>query len=420
MSYDEWRFTFGAKTKTEIDAIPQSYLSLGLSVWNSDIKKPEYVNTYMTSSACSNGMDVVFLIDYTGSMGGAINDIKTSVTSITNKIISESGNNYRLGLVIFDEQTANNNAPYFTSPDYTSLPIAQRKITTGSVPNRFQWRTAMQMMTTNNITPFIAQLNKLNTGPFPLGGGVGGPEPADMGVADINTGFAGTFRSNVAKMIILVTDNYPGGPDDNYSQADIDYINNVLTPALMVNGIRVLLMSTAPPNALDTMAIATGGVVSQSFAPQAIEDAIYAVCSIIAGGVKNFVNEDCVTLVNNTGTTLSTGQIVRISASNVVNGCILATSSNDDYLCGVVYRGGANLMPVVVAIQGEYYVKIFAGEATLPTAGRIVTVSTTPGEGDISTATTGATNNVGVCVETLSSYPANRLVKCMIQNFQSV
>ena len=54
MSYDEWRFTFGAKTKAEIDAIPQSYLSPGLSVWNTNIKKPEYVNIYGTTKIFVN------------------------------------------------------------------------------------------------------------------------------------------------------------------------------------------------------------------------------------------------------------------------------------------------------------------------------------------------------------------------------
>ena len=521
MSYDEWRFTFGAKTKAQIDAIPQTYMSLGNSVWNSNLMKPEYVNGYSVSSTCNNGMDVVFLIDYTASMGGAIEDIKNAVTTITNRIISESGNNYRLGLVIYDEYGSGTVSNYSSNVNYTSLPAGQKIVNTGILhpPNTsisYQWITAMQMMTTNNITAFTTQLNKLD-GVMPLGYGVEGPEPADVGLAQINSGFAGTFRSGVARMIILVTDNVASGNDDYFNQVDIDYIKNVLTPSLVASKIRVLMMTTsntnvglglesiyswtgggsAAPvattytnidvlsseniypdyygyakvsittnssgvitaitvttsglgyraidtfsiaagwngngaeainitgyvfkqNSLDQLALATGGIVSETFEPEAIVNAITSTCSLIAGGIRKFVNEDCVMLINNTGATLSEGQVVRISNTGLTDGVSLATSSNDDYLCGVVYRGAANQDVVVVAIQGEYKVKIFAGEATLPSAGKIVTVSTTPGEGDMTGATTGATNNIGVCAETLAAYPSDRLVKCMIQNFQSV
>jgi len=419
MSYDEWRFTFGAKTKAQIDAIPQIYLSVGNSVWNSDLKKPEYVNTYASSSTCNNGMDVVFVVDYTGSMGSAINNIKTSITTITNRIITESGNDYRLGLVIFDEQLSGTLSSYSASSDYTSLPAGQKYVNIGQ-SGKFQWLTTMQMMATNNITSFTTQLTKLN-GSMPLGSGIGGPEPSDLAVSWVNNqNFAGTFRSNVAKLIILITDQLPSWDGDVYNQSVIDRINNVLTPELQGNNVKVLLMSTYSANALDTMALATGGVVSTSFAPDAIVNAITSTCSLIAGGTRRFVNEDCVMLVNNTGATLSEGQIVRISNTGLTDGVALATASNDDYLCGVVYRGGADKEAVVIAIQGEYKVKIFAGETTLPVVGNIVSVSTTPGEGDMSGAQTGSTNIIGVSSQTITTaYPSDRLIKCMIQNFQA-
>ena len=147
---------------------------------------------------------------------------------------------------------------------------------------------------------------------------------------------------------------------------------------------------------------------------------LIANCSTVATGSLLWVNEDCVVLINNTGTTLTTGQIVRIGVSNVSDGCILATTSTDDYYCGVVYRGGVYQQPVVVAIQGQYYVKIFAAETTLPTAGNLISVSSTAGEGDMTTAQVGALNCIGVCAESLTAYPSDRLVKCMIQNFQSI
>ena len=50
-------------------------------------------------------MDVAFIVDYTGSMGGEIDAIKTGIASIINTIDTASGaNNYRLGLVTADEK----------------------------------------------------------------------------------------------------------------------------------------------------------------------------------------------------------------------------------------------------------------------------------------------------------------------------
>jgi len=418
MSFDEWRFTFGQKTKAEIDSLPQDDLKPGMSVWNSDLQKPEYVSSYLSSSACAQGMDVVFVVDYTSSMGSAINGIKTSITSITNKIITESGNNYRLGLVIFDEWNSGTVSTYSTNANYTSLPASQRLINTGQ-NSKYQWITTMAMMATNNITPFTTQLNKLN-GVIPIGGGVGSPEPADFAVSRVNNqNFAGTFRSNVAKLIILVTDNLPGWDSDVYDQSVIDRINDVLTPELQSNGVRVLLMSTYSPNALDTMALATGGVVSSSFAPEAIVAAIGDTCAIIANGIKKFVNEDCIILINASGGTLVEGQIVRInSGTTIINGCTLATSLTQTSLCGVVYRGGLNNSPIVVAIQGLY--KVLFNSSTLPINGRLVNVSTTPGEGNCTNLSSGIKNCIGVCAEYYASLPGNRLVKCMIQNYSAL
>ena len=61
---------------------------------------------------CNKAMDVVFIIDYTGSMGNDFNNsstgLKANVTNITNKVVSRSGGDYRLGLVIVDATTSFN------------------------------------------------------------------------------------------------------------------------------------------------------------------------------------------------------------------------------------------------------------------------------------------------------------------------
>ena len=129
----------------------------------------EIINvTPVPNIPCSFGMDVVFSIDYTGSMGGVINKIKQEVSTLTNSIVTLSNNNYRLGLVIFDEfnQTPlalpGSGLNYFTQLGYQSLPISQRYINNNTLYSKSQAITAFEMLSTNNQTSFITQLSKLN------------------------------------------------------------------------------------------------------------------------------------------------------------------------------------------------------------------------------------------------------------------
>ena len=234
-------------------------------------------------AACTDGMDVVFLLDYTGSMGAGINTIKSSIISIVNTIQTESNNNYRLGLVTFDEYPGPGVYNYGSNFEYTSLPISQRKINTG-LSGIYQWITAWEKMGTNNITTFTTQLNKLN-GIVPLGNGSGQPEPSDMGVDLISTNnylgyeyIAGTFRPGVSKLIILITDAPPSGDDDAYNSTDVTFINGLI-PQLFAQNIRVLLMTSyTTSTALDTLATGTNGSVTIGFNPTSIITAIQNIC----------------------------------------------------------------------------------------------------------------------------------------------
>ena len=241
---------------------------------------------------CSEGMDIVFLVDYTGSMGSAINGVKATIATIASTIVTESNNNYRLGLVLFDEYTSATVSNYSTKVDYTNLPIAQRVINTGAAL-KYQWITAVEMMQTNNQSTFTDQLNILNTSLFPLGNGQGTPEPSDMGVDLIsNDEFAGAFRAGVSRIIILITDAAPSGNDDTYNATDITFINNLI-PQVASKGIRVLLMTTAAASALDTLAIGTGGLVSNGFSGAEIITAIEEICT---GTTGNYKIQQCTTL----------------------------------------------------------------------------------------------------------------------------
>jgi hypothetical protein len=235
------------------------------------------VSTIVPYVSCSEGMDVVFLVDYTGSMGPAIEGVKTSIANIASTIVTESNSNYRLGLVIFDEYTSGTNSNYDDKTDYTSLPSSQRYINTG-LNGHYQWITSVEMMSSNNQTSFTNQLNKLNTTNFPLGNGEGEPEPSDMGVDLVALqNFAGSFRTNVARIVILITDATPSGNDDVYNSTDINFVNG-LTPQLVNQGVRVLLMTTAGTNVLYDLATGTNGVVSAGFTGSDIITAIEDVC----------------------------------------------------------------------------------------------------------------------------------------------
>ena len=240
-----------------------------------------------TVITCIDGMDVVFLVDYTGSMGDEIDAIKAVIASIVSTIVTESANNYRLGLVLFDEYRplVSPQARYETGSAYVALPASQKYTNlydvAGDSEDRKQYITAMEVFSQNNESTFTTQLNVINATGFSLGSGAGGPEPSDMGVDRIvNYDLVGAFRNNVSKLIILITDATPSGDDDTTNATDIAFIDTLVTDC-NEKGIKVLLMkqSTASVAPLETLALNTGGLVSPSFTPEAIITSIQNICS---------------------------------------------------------------------------------------------------------------------------------------------
>ena len=168
---------------------------------------------------CNKAMDVVFIIDYTGSMSDDFNNaatgLKANVTNIANKIVSRSGGDYRLGLVIVDALSTSDTdyLNYSDSSTYTGLAAEYKHHqvvdTTGHVHS-----TAIVDFAYANATNFSSKLNLLsaadnNNGNMMLGSGQStvGWEVALNRV--LNNDFAGAFRTGVQRMIIFVTDTYP-------------------------------------------------------------------------------------------------------------------------------------------------------------------------------------------------------------------
>ena len=151
------------------------------------------------SGICAEGMDIVFVVDYTGSMSGAISGVKTGIANLVNTIDTESNGNYRLGLVLFDGGACN----YNTSNFYNSLPANQKineecnKIIT----------CVEKMGTVGNSTSFTNNLNSIDTPDMPMGAY---KEWGLTAISEVvNNSFAGSFRSGVQKLIILITDDAP-------------------------------------------------------------------------------------------------------------------------------------------------------------------------------------------------------------------
>jgi uncharacterized protein YegL len=143
-------------------------------------------------------MDVVFVVDTTGSMGGAIDSVKTDLNTIVNQISDASGGDFQLGLVRFDTAV-----------------IVESDLATG------------------NTDAFKAKINLLVAS-----GGVGEPEASDealntvinhLKTTDRTAGqqvgnFNGLFRTGAARIIIIVTDARPAGFDDTYEDG-VDDVN---------------------------------------------------------------------------------------------------------------------------------------------------------------------------------------------------
>ena len=194
---------------------------------------------------CDSGMDVFYLFDYTGSMGTSIETAKTAASNLITTIQTEVGSNdYRLGLALADEMRVysgdgtSGNAefglpPYSVATEYQALPAAQRLEIKNQVNyGKKQYYTVMEPLgTDNNGTQWTAALNKINCGTdtasgnsgvdcnpggvttnLQLGSGADGPEPTVPLARRLisQASLSGGFRSNVAKYIIIFTDNVSG------------------------------------------------------------------------------------------------------------------------------------------------------------------------------------------------------------------
>lgn len=230
----------------------------------------------------SNGIDLVFVLDYTGSMGPVIENIKTGINNIVATVSAKSNSNYRLGLVLFDEYKSPITAvptgfgypQYINNPDFIALPTEQKYFNENTTKKVKQMICALEMMSDSNIASFTDKLNKINKpkktaapfDAFDLGSGSGYPEPGDVALDKVLNNFAGTFRNNVAKIVVLITDDIASGNDDVNDSTDVNFVTTLANNYHDKNIIMLLLTSDKVIYNLDQsyvkMANSTGGSVS--------------------------------------------------------------------------------------------------------------------------------------------------------------
>lgn len=116
----------------------------------------------------ANGLDVAFLVDNTGSMGGAIDNLKSNLAVYLNAIEEVSGGKYRLSL------GAVNNPPTLTP------------IVNFSTQNRLAFESGMNSLTAS--------------------GGGDEAEPWEVAYDATLGGSLGAWSENAEKLIIVITD----------------------------------------------------------------------------------------------------------------------------------------------------------------------------------------------------------------------
>ncbi|WP_053715881.1 vWA domain-containing protein [Saccharothrix sp. NRRL B-16348] len=190
-------------------------------------------------------LDVAFVLDDTGSMGGAITNLKTGINAIVNDVVTASGGDYRLGLVTFKDNITVHN----------TLAPGNAAAVTGYVTNTLA-------ASAGGSEPEASD-EALNTVVNNLPA-AGRPQNVDFG---------GVWRSNAMKFVVLVTDARPGGFDNVHAAADVanaaQRANDALGKGIKISPVYVPTSATYTPVITPIMqnyASTTGGVFTQTTA----------------------------------------------------------------------------------------------------------------------------------------------------------
>jgi hypothetical protein len=190
-------------------------------------------------------MDVAFIIDDTGSMGGAIDNVKAETASLLAQIDAASGGDDQLALVTFKDSVT----------VLSDLAAGNEAAVAAGIAG---------LVASGGLALPEASDEALNTV-------VNGLDEADRAPGQQSGDFDGTFRAGAVKIVILVTDALPGGFDDTYT-AGVDDVN-AHARALEAAAAGILISAIyVPTDAVDAVeaaimtdyATTTGGTFTQT------------------------------------------------------------------------------------------------------------------------------------------------------------
>ena len=246
-----------------------------------------------TASAQSCGpMDVVFVVDNTGSMGGVISEIQTQVTLIANAVAAASNGDYQFGLIAHPRNDV-----------VVLLPL--------SPGNRAAFDDAVDLMETEGSCGTPAAWDEgLNTAINGLAArtGTSGEQIGD---------FPDAWRGNATKIVIIITDVHPSGFECSFDAGTHDVFVSELGEQAAARGILVTSVYVPTGNTPESEIIAilqdpvtaTGGFFKET-APDAsdLSDIVIDIIQNCGGGTRSgvtnlFIEPQELVLVNNgTGT----------------------------------------------------------------------------------------------------------------------
>jgi hypothetical protein len=182
-------------------------------------------------------IQLVFVIDNTGSMGGAINNVKVGLVNILNTAITESCGNLEAAVVTF----------------YDDVYVLQ----------------AM----TSNMTDVTNAINSMSAS-----GGGNTPEASDQALQELVTSAScltfgnfdpASWNPGCCRLAVLVTDAPPAGCDDNFTLGVDDANANNVAVALAGLGVKVGAILVGGPDAqavpvMQNYASVTGGIYANT------------------------------------------------------------------------------------------------------------------------------------------------------------
>ncbi len=191
-------------------------------------QRGEFARTAYAQGECSP-LDIAILIDTTGSMVGAINNVKAEAADLVNQIVSVAGNDYQLALLEFRD----------TITVLTDLAPGTADTVRGQIAGLTA--TAGRGVAEASDEALNTTINRLAADGRPQSGN-----------------FTGTWRAGATKIIILITDAPPAGFDDVHNEGVDDA--NANQRALEASNLGIKISAVYVPTTEDLAAAEAAGI----------------------------------------------------------------------------------------------------------------------------------------------------------------